>query len=104
MELQYFFTPSNILSICTKYFFHALFCTSRVRFPTETQLFRAIIKYGRLIAGGASDTKQPSPILTLSKKTRAFEIGCIVAKKGAEGPIFEGNMLPKKMYPFFMRR
>jgi hypothetical protein len=42
--------------------------------------------------------------LTLNKKTRAFERGCIVAKKGAKGPIFEGNMLPKRMYPFYMRR
>jgi hypothetical protein len=58
------------------------------------------VKYGRLIAGGASDTKQPSLILTLNEKTRAFERGCIVAKKGAKGPIFEGNMLPKKCTPF----
>jgi hypothetical protein len=34
------------------------------------------------------------------KKARALERGCIVAKKGAKGPIFEGNMLPQKMYPF----
>jgi hypothetical protein len=26
------------------------------------------------------------------KMARAFEIGCIVAKKGAKGPIFEGDM------------
>jgi hypothetical protein len=29
-----------------------------------------------------------------SKKARAFEKGCIVAKKGAIGPIFEGDMPP----------
>jgi hypothetical protein len=43
-------------------------------------------------------------LFSLDKKTRAFERGCIVAKKGAKGPIFEGNMLPQKMYPFFVRR
>jgi hypothetical protein len=31
-----------------------------------------------------------------SKKARALEKGCIVAKKGAKGPIFEG------MYRFFL--
>jgi hypothetical protein len=30
---------------------------------------------------------------------RAFEKGRIVAKKGAKGPIFEGDMPPKKMTP-----
>jgi hypothetical protein len=35
-----------------------------------------------------------------SKKARALERGCIVAKKGAKGPIFEGNMLPPKNTPF----
>jgi hypothetical protein len=29
----------------------------------------------------------------------AFEKGCIVAKKGAKGPIFEGDMPPTKMTP-----
>jgi hypothetical protein len=41
---------------------------------------------------------------SLNKKARVLERGCIVAKKGAKGSIFEGNMLPKKMYPFFVRR
>jgi hypothetical protein len=35
-----------------------------------------------------------------SKKAPALERGWIVAKKGAKGPILEGNMLPQKMYPF----
>jgi hypothetical protein len=30
------------------------------------------------------------------KKARALENGCIVAKKGAIGPIFEGDMPLKK--------
>jgi hypothetical protein len=34
---------------------------------------RSPVKYGRLIAGGSSDKKQPSLILSLNKKTRAFE-------------------------------
>jgi hypothetical protein len=38
------------------------------------------------------------------KKTGVLERACIVAKKGAKGPIFEGNMLPPKMYPLFLRR
>jgi hypothetical protein len=29
-----------------------------------------------------------------NKKARALERGCIVAKKGAKCPIFEGDMLP----------
>jgi hypothetical protein len=32
-------------------------------------------------------------------KTRAFERACIVAKKGAICPIFEGDMPPKKRTP-----
>jgi hypothetical protein len=39
-------------------------------------------------------------LFPLNKKTRAFERGCIVAKKGAKGPIFEGNMIPQKCTPF----
>jgi hypothetical protein len=35
------------------------------------------------------------------KKARAVERGRIVAKKGAKGPIFEGNMLLPKKCPFF---
>jgi hypothetical protein len=35
------------------------------------------------------------------KKARVLERACIVANKGAKRPIFEGNMLPQKMYPFF---
>jgi hypothetical protein len=35
----------------------------------------------------------------LGKKTRVFERACIVAKKGAICPIFEGDMPPKKIYP-----
>jgi hypothetical protein len=35
------------------------------------------------------------------KKARVLEKGCIVAKKGAKGPIFEGNMLPQKDLPLF---
>jgi hypothetical protein len=34
-----------------------------------------------------------------NKKTRVFERACIVAKKGAKRPIFEGNTPQKKMYP-----
>jgi hypothetical protein len=29
-----------------------------------------------------------------NKMARAFENGCIVAKKGVKGPIFEGDMPP----------
>jgi hypothetical protein len=29
-----------------------------------------------------------------NKKARALEKGCIVAEKGAIGPIYEGDMLP----------
>jgi hypothetical protein len=39
-----------------------------------------------------------------SKEARALERGCIVANKGAQCPIFEGNMLPQEMYPFFVRQ
>jgi hypothetical protein len=39
---------------------------------------------------------------SFSKKTRVLERACIVAKKEAKGPIVEGNMLPQKMYPFFL--
>jgi hypothetical protein len=35
----------------------------------------------------------------LSKKTRVFERACIVAKKGAICPIFEGDMPPIKYTP-----
>jgi hypothetical protein len=35
----------------------------------------------------------------LNKKTRVFERACIVAKKGALCPIFEGDMPPKKYTP-----
>jgi hypothetical protein len=49
------------------------------------QLFRAIIKY----VWAYED-----------KKARVLEKGCIVAKKEAIGPIFEGNMLPQKKDPF----
>jgi hypothetical protein len=35
----------------------------------------------------------------LNKKTRVFERACIVAKKGAICPIFEGDMPPKKYTP-----
>jgi hypothetical protein len=58
---------------------------------------------GASTGGGASDTKQPSPIW-LNKKTHVFEIACIVANKGAKRTIFEGNMPPKKMYPPNWRR
>jgi hypothetical protein len=73
--------------------------------PHIFQLFVSIIKYGRLITGGAyDDTKQPSLILTLNKKTRVIEKGCIVAKKGTICPIFEGEtpLLKKdpKRWPF----
>jgi hypothetical protein len=37
-------------------------------------------------------TKQPLLILTLNKKTRAFERSCTVSQDGAIGPIFEGDM------------
>jgi hypothetical protein len=35
----------------------------------------------------------------VNKKTRVFERACIVAKKGAICPIFEGDMPPKKYTP-----
>jgi hypothetical protein len=44
-------------------------------------------------------TKQPSLILTLNKKTRAFEQSCTVSQDGAIGPIFEGDMPLEKMTP-----
>jgi hypothetical protein len=50
------------------------------------------VKYGRLIAGGASNTKQPLLILTLNKKARAFERSCIVSQYNSLGSIFEGDM------------
>jgi hypothetical protein len=66
----------------------------------KLQLFRAIL----LSMGGLSLEVHPIQsnlrLFSLSKKTRAFERGCIVAKKGAKGPIFEGNMLPQKCTPF----
>jgi hypothetical protein len=37
-------------------------------------------------------TNQPLLILTLSKKTRAFERSCTVSQDGAIGPSFEGDM------------
>jgi hypothetical protein len=58
---------------------------------------------GASTGGGASGTKQPSPIW-LNKKTHVFERACIVANKGAKRTIFEGNMPPKKMYPPYWRR
>jgi hypothetical protein len=36
-----------------------------------------------------------------NEKARVLERACIVANKGAKRPIFEGNMLPQKMSPFF---
>jgi hypothetical protein len=41
-------------------------------------------------------------LFQLSKKARVLERACIVAKKGAKGPIFEGNMLPPKNAPLFL--
>jgi hypothetical protein len=38
------------------------------------------------------------------KKACVLERACIVANKGAKGPIFEGNMLPQKMSSFFLPR
>jgi hypothetical protein len=38
------------------------------------------------------------------KKTRAFGRSCTVSQDGAIGPIFEGDMPPKKMTPFSVRR
>jgi hypothetical protein len=40
-------------------------------------------------------------IFSLNKKTRVLVRACIVANKGAKCPIFEGNMLPQKITPFF---
>jgi hypothetical protein len=50
-------------------------------------------------SSGLVHTKQPSLLLSIHKKTRAFEKGCIVAKKGAIRPIFEGDMLPQQRTP-----
>jgi hypothetical protein len=33
-------------------------------------------------------------LFSLNKKAHVFERACIVAKKGAKGPIFEGDMPP----------
>jgi hypothetical protein len=44
-------------------------------------------------------TKQPSLILTLNKKARALERACTPSQDGAIGPIFEGDMPPKKNDP-----
>jgi hypothetical protein len=53
---------------------------------------------GASTGGGASNTKQPS-LLLLDKKTHVFERAWIVARKGANRPIFEGETPPKKMSP-----
>jgi hypothetical protein len=35
-------------------------------------------------------------LFSLNKKARAFERSCIVSQDGAIGPIFEGDMTPKR--------
>jgi hypothetical protein len=111
MEYQYFLLRhryfksqyliiSAQVQLCTSF---ASFNTSRSRFPTETQLKWAIMKIvGASTSGGASDTKQLS-LLLLNKKTHVFERAWIVARKGANRPIFEGETPPKKMYPQYWR-
>jgi hypothetical protein len=43
--------------------------------------------------------KNPYSLKAVNKKTRVFERACIMAKKGAICPIFEGDMPPKKYTP-----
>jgi hypothetical protein len=50
------------------------------------------------------DIQTTRELFQLNNKARVLERACIVAKKGAKGPIFEGNMLPQKMHSFFVRR
>jgi hypothetical protein len=58
---------------------------------------------GASTSGGAAHTKQPS-LLLLNKKTHVFKIASIVARKGANRPMFEGGTPLKKMYPQYWRR
>jgi hypothetical protein len=84
------------VTFCTSF---ASFNTSRSRFPTETQLKRAIMKIvGAGTSGGASDTKQPS-LLLLDKKAHVFERAWIVAKKGDKTSHFWGKYAPEKNVP-----
>jgi hypothetical protein len=84
------------VQLCTSF---ASFNTSRSWSPTETQLKRAIMKIvSASTSGGAAHTKQSS-LLLLNKKTHVFEIAWIVARKGENRPIFEGETPPRKMYP-----
>jgi hypothetical protein len=60
---------------------------SRIRFPTDAQLFSSLNKYG-LITVEVRPIQSIWDFFWVYKKTRAFEKGCIVAKKGAIHPIF----------------
>jgi hypothetical protein len=47
-----------------------------------------------LLAVKVRPIQSSSCLLSLDKKKRVLERACIVAKKGAKGPIFEGDMPP----------
>ena len=47
------------------------------------------------------DTQTTREKFQLNNKALVVERACIVAKKGAKGPIFEGNVLPQKNEPHF---
>jgi hypothetical protein len=92
-KVVYLIISAQVL-FCTSF---ASFYTSWIRFSTDTANIQTVCFQFLIIApirsGGAAHTKQPSLIFT-DKKTRVLERACIVAKKGAIGPIFEGDMPP----------